>query len=462
MTGQRQTPEATRRVQHKYIPATDAERAEMLRTIGVESVEELFADLPARVRLARPLVLPPALSDPELLTELRRLAGRNGDCDRFTSFLGAGAYDHFIPSVVWQLIGRGEFLTAYTPYQAELMQGELQAGYEYQSMLCELTAMDVANASMYDGASATAEAAVMARDLTKRDEVVVSTAVHPEYRQVLHTYVRPLGLRVVEVPHQKGLTDPEAIGRVLSARTAALICQHPNFFGCLEDGAALAEVAHRAGALLVVAIAEPLSLGILQPPGRWGADIVAGEGQPLGNHLNFGGPYLGMLATRQEFVRRMPGRLIGATVDTEGRRGFVLTLQTREQHIRRERATSNICTNEALLTLAAAAYMATVGKQGLRHVAELNLQKAAYAKAAIARLGGYGLPVAAPTFNEFVVRTPLPPPELNRRLRAHAILGGVPLGRWYPEFGDCWLVCVTEQRTRAEIDRLVALLETVR
>ncbi len=462
MTVHRKSTEATRRIQHKYIPATDAERAEMLQTIGVRSIEELFADIPARVRLDRSLDLPPALSDPELLAQLRRLAARNGDCDRFTCFLGAGAYDHFIPSVVWHLVGRGEFLTAYTPYQGELMQGELQASYEYQSMLCELTAMDVANASMYDGASATAEAAVMARDLTGRDQVLVSTAVHPEYRHVLHTYVRPLGLTVVEVPYRDGGTDAEAMERVLSDRTAAIIVQHPNFFGCLEDGGGLADLAHHAGALLVVAIADPLSLGLLQPPGRWGADIVAGEGQPLGNHLNFGGPYLGMLATRKEFVRRMPGRLVGATVDTEGRRGFVLTLQTREQHIRREKATSNICTNEALLALAAAVYMATLGKQGFRQVAELNLRKAAYAKAAIARVGGYTLPFGAPTFHEFVVRTPLPPTEINRRLRAHTILGGAALGTWYPELADCWLVCVTEQRTRSEIDRLVTLLETLR
>ncbi len=461
MSGPHQSREATRRVQHRYIPATDAEREEMLRAIGVGAVEDLFADLPARVRLARPLALPPALSEPELVADLRRLAARNSDCDRLTCFLGAGAYDHFVPSVVWHLIGRGEFLTAYTPYQAELMQGELQAGYEYQSMLCELTAMDVANASMYDGASAVAEAAVMARDLTRRDEVLVSTAVHPEYRQVLHTYVRPLGLTVVEIPHRNGLTDLAAIERALSSRTAAVICQHPNFFGGLEDGPTLADLAHRAGALLVVAIADPLSMGILQPPGRWGADIVAGEGQALGNPLNFGGPYLGMLATRQEFVRRMPGRLIGATVDTEGTRGFVLTLQTREQHIRRERATSNICTNEALLTLAAAVYLATVGKTGLRQVAELNLQKAAYAKVAIAALGGYTLPWGTPTFHEFVVRTPIPPDEVNRRLRAEGILGGAPLGRWYPDLADCWLLCVTEQRTRAEIDRFVALLGAI-
>lgn len=462
MTVQRERAEATRRLQHKYIPATDAERAEMLRTIGVSSIEDLFADIPARLRVTQRLEMPPELSDPEVLNQLRRLAARNGDCDRFTCFLGAGAYDHFIPSVVWHLAGRGEFLTAYTPYQAELMQGELQAGYEYQSMLCELTGMEVANASMYDGASATAEAAVMARDLTKRDEVLVSTAVHPEYRQVVRTYVRPLGLRVVEVPYRDGVTDAEAVERALTDRTAALIVQHPNFFGSLEDGTGLVDLAHRAGALLVVAIAEPLSLGLLKPPGQWGADIVAGEGQPLGNHLNFGGPYLGMLATRRDFVRRMPGRLVGATVDTEGRRGFVLTLQTREQHIRREKATSNICTNEALLALAAAVYMATLGKQGLRQVAELNVRKAAYAKAAITRVDGYTVPFSAPTFNEFVVRTPVPPEEINRRLRTHTILGGAGLGAWYPELADCWLVCVTEQRTRAEIDRLVGILETVR
>jgi glycine dehydrogenase subunit 1 len=390
------------------------------------------------------------------------LSARNAKLNEYAGFLGAGAYDHYIPSIVWYLAGRGEFLTAYTPYQAELMQGELQAGYEYQSMLCELTGMDVANASMYDGASATAEAAVMARDLTRREEVLISTTVHPDYRQVIRTYVRPLGINVVEVPHRDGVTDLEAMERALSDHTAATIIQHPNFFGCLEDGARVAALAHRAGALLVGAIADPLSLGILKPPGAWGADIVAGEGQPLGNNLNFGGPYLGMLATRQEFVRRMPGRLVGATVDTDGRRGFVLTLQTREQHIRREKASSNICTNEALLALAAAIFMAAVGKQGFRQVAELNLRRAAYARDAIASLNGYDIVFEAPIFNEFVVRTPLPPDEVNRRLLAHNVLGGAALGRWYPELADSWLVCVTEQRTRAEIDRLVSLLEAIR
>ncbi len=457
MTGQR----APRR-QHKYIPATDAEREEMLRAVGVASVEDLFADVPPPVRLRRPLDLPPPLSDPELVSAVRALAEDTLHADRVACFLGAGAYDHYVPSVVWHLAGRAEFLTAYTPYQAEIMQGALQAAYEYQTMLCELTGMDVANASMYDGASATAEAAVMARDLTRRDRVMVSRSVHPEYRQVLRTYTEPLGVEVVEVPWRDGVTDLEAADALLDGRTAAVVVQHPNVFGCLEDGPALAELAHRKGALLVCAVAEPVSLGVLRPPGAWGADIVAGEGQPLGNHLNFGGPFLGMLATRQEFVRRMPGRLVGATVDADGRRGFVLTLQTREQHIRREKATSNICTNEALLALAAAVYMAALGPRGLRAVAELNLQKAAYAREAVGRLPGYRLAFAAPTFNEFVVRTPLPPEEVNRRLLAHRILGGAPLGRWYPELPNGWLVCVTEQRTRSEIDALVSALEAIR
>ncbi len=459
MTARGKSVDIARRTQHKYIPATDAEREEMLKTVGVGALEELFADIPAAVRLNRPLEMPPALSDPELMAHLRSLADANLHSDRAVCFLGAGAYDHYVPSVVWHLAGRGEFLTAYTPYQAELMQGELQAGYEYQSMLCELCAMDVANASMYDGASATAEAAVMAKDLTRRDEVLVSTAVHPEYRQVLHTYTAPLGVRIREIPYRDGLTDLDAMAQAISVRTAGVVIQHPNFFGGLEDGAAAAELAHRAGALLLCAVAEPLSLGLLKPPGAWGADIVAGEGQPLGSHLNFGGPYLGMLATREEFVRRIPGRLIGATVDTDGRRGFVLTLQTREQHIRREKASSNICTNEALLALAAAVYMAALGKQGFRKVAELNVRKAAYAKEVVTAVAGFRLAFEAPIFNEFVVRTPLPPEEVNRRLLARGILGGAPLGRWYPELADAWLLCVTEQRTRTEIDNLGELLE---
>ncbi|MDR7554880.1 MAG: aminomethyl-transferring glycine dehydrogenase subunit GcvPA [Armatimonadota bacterium] len=447
---------------HRYLPMTAQERDEMLRAIGVASVDELLADIPAGVRLSRPLHLPPPMADVDLLAHLRGLAERNGHADRLVCFLGGGAYDHWIPSVVWHLAGRAEFYTAYTPYQAEIMQGELQATYEYQTMLCELTGMDVANASMYDGASATGEAAVMARDLTRRNEIVVSTAVHPHYREVLRTYTRHLGMHVREVPYEDGVTSVARAREALGARTAALVIQFPNVFGCIEDGPALARVAHDAGALLITAVAEPLSLGLLAPPGHWGADIVAGEGQPLGNFLNFGGPYLGMLATRDAFVRRMPGRLVGATVDRHGRRGFVLTLQTREQHIRREKATSNICTNEALNALAAAIYMAAVGKSGLRQIAEVNARRAHYARSRLCAIPGVRAGFDAPVFNEFVLRLPVPPAEVNARLLDRGILGGLPLGLWYPELADAWLVCVTEARTRAQIDALVdAVAEVV-
>jgi len=446
---------------HKYLPMTAAERDAMLRAVGRGSVEELFTGIPTEVRLRRPLSLPPALADGDLLAHLRDLSERNGHADRLTCFLGGGAYDHLIPSVVWHLAGRAEFVTAYTPYQAEVMQGELQAGYEYQSMLCELTAMDVANASMYDGASALGEAAVMARDLTKRDEVVVSTAVHPHYRETLRTFVQHLGIVVREVGYEDGVTLPGRVRALITERTAAVIVQSPNAFGCVEDGAVLAQTAHAVGALLVTAIAEPISLGVLQPPGAYGADIVAGEGQPLGSHLSFGGPYLGMLATRDAFVRRMPGRLVGVAADHDGRRGFVLTLQTREQHIRREKATSNICTNEALNALAAAVYMAALGKTGLRRVAEVNAQRAHYAKQRLCAIPGIRPAFDAPVFNEFVLRTPVAPEDLNVRLRQHGILGGLALHRWYPELADGWLVCVTEARTRAEIDKFVAAVSEV-
>ncbi len=440
----------------RYIPTTPEEREHMLRAIGVASVDDLFADVPERVRLRRPLRLRPPLSDVEVLRYLRGLAERNGHADRLVCFLGAGAYDHFVPPVVWQLVGRGEFLTAYTPYQAEIMQGELQATYEYQTMVCELLGMEVANASMYDGASALGEAAVMARDLTRRDRVVVSEAVHPEYRQVLRTYTEPLGVRVVQVRHQDGTTPPE--GRWVDGRTAAVVIQHPNFFGCLEDVRAWAEVCHRAGALLVVACADPLAFGLLQPPGALGADIVAAEGQPLGNPLNFGGPYLGIIATRQEFVRRMPGRLVGATVDGRGRRGFVLTLQTREQHIRREKATSNICTNEALNALAAAVYLSLLGPQGVRRVAELCLRNARYLRSRLSEVAGCPVAFGAATFHEFVVRTPRRAASLVRALAEEGFLAGLPLGRFYRGGGDALLVCATETRTREEMDRFVEAL----
>jgi len=441
---------------HKYLPLTAAERDEMLKVIGRASVEELWAEIPAAVRLRRPLALPPALADADLLAHLRVLADRNGHADRFACFLGGGAYDHVIPSVVWHLAGRAEFYTAYTPYQAELMQGELQATYEYQSMLCELTAMDVANASMYDGASALGEAAVMARDLTGRNQVVVSSAVHPHARDVLRTYTQHLGITIVDVPHQAGRTGLEAIRAAIGSEAAAVIIQSPNVFGCIEEGQSLARAAHDVGALLVVSVTDPISLGLLQPPGAYGADIVTGEGQPLGNHLSFGGPYLGMLATRAAFVRRMPGRLVGVTADRDGRRGFVLTLQTREQHIRREKATSNICTNEALNALAAGIYMAALGPQGMRRVAEVCARRAHYARERLCAIPGVRAAFDAPVFHEFALRLPVAPDDLNARLAERGILGGVPLGAWYPDLADGWLVCVTEARTRAQIDALVA------
>jgi glycine dehydrogenase subunit 1 len=446
---------------HSYIPLTAAERDEMLRIIGRASTEELFTDIPPAVRLNRPLALPPAMPEGELLAHLRAMADRNGHADRLVCFLGGGAYDHLIPSVVWHLAGRAEFYTAYTPYQAEVMQGELQAAYEYQSMLCALTGMDVANASMYDGASALGEAAVMARDLTRRDRVLVSAAVHPHYREVLRTYTRHLGIGIDMVPYQGGQTPAALVRDAVDATTAAVVVQSPNAFGCIEDGASLAAAAHEAGALLVVAVAEPVSLGLLQPPGAYGADIVAGEGQALGNYLNFGGPYLGMLATREAFVRRMPGRLVGQTTDRAGRRGFVLTLQTREQHIRREKATSNICTNEALNALAAAVYMAALGPVGMRRLAEVNARRAHYARKRLCALPGFRPAFDAPVFNEFVVRTPVAPDEINEGLLARGILGGLALGRWYREMADGWLVCVTEARSRQEIDALVAAVAEI-
>ncbi len=430
----------------------------MLRTIGVRSVEDLFADIPEGVRLQTPLRMRPPLSDPELVRYFRELADQNAHGGRLVCFAGGGAYDHFIPPVVWQLVSRGEFLTAYTPYQPEITQGELQAGYEYQTMVCELLGMEVANASMYDGASALAEAVVMARDLARRDRVVVSTAVHPEYRQVVRTYTASLGVEVVEVPHEEGFTPVEGVARAVDDRTAAVVIQQPNFFGGIEDAHAVGEVARSAGALFVVASADPLAFGLLSPPGEVGADIAAAEGQPLGNPLNFGGPYLGIIATRMAFVRRMPGRLVGATVDVEGRRGFVLTLQTREQHIRREKATSNICTNEFLNALAATVYLSLLGPEGVRRVAELCVRKAHYLKRRIAELPGYGIAFAGPTFHEFVVRTPRPAEEVVAALAAEGYLAGVPLGRFDPERTDHLLVCVTEARTREEMDGLVEAL----
>jgi glycine dehydrogenase subunit 1 len=439
----------------RYIPNTDADCRQMLDAIGVRSVADLFADIPAAVRLKRPLRIPPALSEADLAKFMDSLAAKNADVNRYSSFLGAGCYNHFSPAIIGHLISRGEFLTAYTPYQPEISQGTLQAMYEYQTLICQLTGMEVGNASMYEGASATAEAILMAHRVTGRNEVVVARSVHPEYRQVTHTYAQQINLSFTEVPFTPiGTADLKKAKGLLSDKTACLVVQNPNFFGVVEDLTEMAAAAHAVGALLVVAVPEPVSLGILKPPGECGADIVAGEGQALGVPMSYGGPYLGFFATQEKYIRQMPGRLVGATEDREGRTGYVLTLATREQHIRREKATSNICTSEALIALIATIYMQTLGKNGLREVALQNLRKASYAKEKLARAKGCGLRFSGPTFNEFVVQVKKRPADILKGLLGKQIIGGLELGRFYPELKDSLLMCVTEQNSREEIDAL--------
>jgi glycine dehydrogenase subunit 1 len=444
----------------RYIPHTEADCRQMLDAIGVQSVEDLFADIPRSVRVKGNLRLPPALSEADLMRHLTGLAAKNADVGSHASFLGAGAYHHFAPAFVNHLLLRGEFLTAYTPYQPEISQGTLQGIYEYQTLVCQLTGMEVANASMYDGGSALAEAVLMAQRATGREEVVVARTVHPEYRQVVRTYLAPLGIRIREVPYaQGGGTDLKLLRAAVTDQTACVAVQSPNFFGVVEDVAEAAAAAHAKGGLAVVAVAEPVSLGLLAPPGELGADIVVAEGQAFGNPISFGGPYLGFFATKERYIRSMPGRLVGQTEDRDGRVGYVLTLSTREQHIRREKATSNICTNEGLCALAATITMSALGKQGIREMALLNLRKAAYAKRRLAKAKGFALRFDGPTFNEFVVRSARRPVrQVLQALARKRILGGVALDRFYPELRDCFLVCVTEQNRREEIDGLVKAL----
>jgi glycine dehydrogenase subunit 1 len=419
----------------------------MLRTIGVGSIGELFADIPSRHRTPA-LDLPPALSEPELRRELSEIAARNRPAGEMPCFLGAGAYHHFIPSVVNHVISRGEFATAYTPYQPEISQGTLQTIFEFQSLICELTGMDVSNAGMYDGASASAEACLMASAITGRGRLALLSTLHPHYQATVRTYAAGRGLAVDVM---------EPVDAALSAEHACLVLQQPNFFGYLEDAAVLAGKARAAGALCVVA-ADPIALGLFRPPGDYGADIVVAEGQSLGIPLSFGGPYLGIFAAREKYVRQMPGRIVGRTADGEGRTGYVLTLQTREQHIRRERATSNICSNEQLVALAATVYLCALGKQGLRRVGELCYHKAHYAAAAIAALPGYSLPVGGIFFKEFVVRCPRPPREVNAALLERGIIGGLDVS---DRIENGMLLCVTEMNSREEIDGLVAALRGV-
>jgi glycine dehydrogenase subunit 1 len=442
----------------RYIPNSAEERAKMLAEMGVQSIEDFFTSIPAHLRLEKPLNLPPAYAESELIKFFKKLAARNTDPNNTISFLGAGAYNHFRPIVIDTLISRSEFYTTYTPYQPEIAQGTLQAIFEFQSMICLLTGMEVANASMYDGSTAMAEAALMAHRITRRKKILVSQAVHPEYRAVLDTYLKSTGLVSETVAFSaSGQTALDSIN--LDSEVAAVIVQSPNFFGCIEDMPAVAEAAHKAGALFISVTTEPISWGLLRSPGDCGADIVVAEGQSFGIAPSYGGPYLGIFASRSQHQRQMPGRLIGEAFDADGNRGFVITLATREQHIRREKASSNICTNQGLFMLMATVYLATMGKQGLQEVAKQNLQKAAYAAKAISELDGYSLLFSAPRFNEFVVKTPKPATEIMEKLLSQNIIAGLPLSNYYPDMTHALLVCVTEQNTKADIDQLVAALK---
>ncbi len=439
-----------------YILNTPDDQRAMLGQVGAQSVEELFKQVPEAVRLKRPLDVPPALSEMELTRHVQALAAVNQSADRAACFLGGGSYDHFIPAVVDAVAGRSEFYTAYTPYQAEASQGSLQAFFEFQTLVCQLTGLDVANASLYEGGSAVAEAVIMAMNVNpKRHKVLVAESVHPEYRLVLATYLRDLDAQVETLPTPNGFLDPDDLKRAVDDETICVVAQHPNFFGCLEEPQALADAAHAKGAVFVVSY-YPISLGVLKRPGQYAADIAVAEGQCLGTPMSYGGPVLGLMACREEFVRKMPGRLVGQTTDRNGKRCWVLTLQTREQHIRREKATSNICTNQGLLALRSAVYLAALGPQGLKETAELCLRKAHYAAEQLTQKAGLRLRFGRPFFNEFTLRASQDVPGLLRRLLGQGYHAGLALGTWYPHLKDCFSVAVTEKRSRAEIDGLAS------
>ncbi len=435
-----------------YLALTKSDEEAMLRAIGASSIDELFAGIPERVRLKRPLRLPSAASEVEVERELTALAERNIHNGRELSFLGAGIYDHYVPAIVEQIVLRPEFMTAYTPYQPELSQGVLQAIFEYQTAICELTGMEVSNASGYDGATVAADACFMAAHATGRRKIVVTQTLNPQVRQVVATYAPGFGLEIVELPHSGGVTDPAAL-EAASRDAAAAIFQQPNFFGCLEQAPELARAAHKAGALAVAHV-DPLSLGVLEAPGNYGCDIAVGEGQAAGNRLSFGGPHFGFLAAKQELIRRMPGRIAGQTVDRKGRRGFVLTFQTREQHIRREKATSNITTNQSLCALAGLVYLSWLGPKGLRQLGETCLGLGELAKQKL----GVRLAFPAPTFKEFTLRIGRPAEEVVREAKAMGVNPGYPLSRDYEGMEDALLVAVTEKRSPADIDRLAEVL----
>ncbi len=445
-----------------YVPNTPAEQQAMLRAIGATTIEDLLQPIPDAVRLKRPLDLPAALRETDVRRLLTSMAEQNADLDHYISFLGAGSYDHVQPSIVPHLAKRAEFYTSYTPYQPEFSQGMLQATYEFQTMVCQMTAMDAANASLYDGSTAVVEAALMAVGPGGRGEVIVSRALDPQYRATLRTYAHTRGFVVREIGLESGATSASELRAALSDDTKAVIIQHPNFFGALEDVHAIEQAVHETKALFIVTITEPASLGALEPPGAYGADIVAAEGMSLGSPIGYGGPALGLFATRNEFVRRsMPGRIVGKTVDDRGQTGYVLTLQTREQHIRRERATSNICTNQELLAIFTTIYLSALGKQGFAELGAQCLRKAHYAQQAICALPGFALAFDRPFYDEFAVTCPIPVERLNAELRDRGVIGGYDLSRNYPEMEHAALFCVTEARTRDDIDTLVSALEEI-
>jgi glycine dehydrogenase subunit 1 len=435
-----------------YLSLTESDRQEMLEAIGVSSIEELFADIPEGLRFRGSLDVPPALSEQELVSYLSELASRNVHTGIELTFLGAGMYDHYVPAVVDAVLSRGELLTAYTPYQPEMSQGVLQAIFEYQTAICELTGLDVSNASGYDGTTVAADACYIAKHATGRSRIVLAETVNPQVRQVVKTYAPGFGLEVVEVPRRDGVTDPEEFGAA-AADAACAIFQQPNFFGCLEHAPDLAAAAADAGALAVAHV-DPISLGVLEAPGNYGCAIAVGEGQGAGNYLSYGGPHYGFLAARSDLIRRMPGRIVGETVDTAGERGYVLTLQTREQHIRREKATSNITTNQTLLALAGLVYLSWLGPQGLREVGETCLALAEYAKSALADAGAELVFPDQTTFKEFAIRVGRPGREAIRAAREQGVHPGYALGRDYEGLDDALLVCVTERKTPEDIDRL--------
>ncbi len=442
----------------RYIPHTEEDIQQMLDVIGVSSIRELFRDIPESLLVDEPLAVPPALDEHALFRRLSHLASLNADIIRYISFLGAGAYDHFIPSVVGTIISRGEFLSAYTPYQPEASQGLLQSIFEFQTMVCELTGMEVANASMYDVSTALAESALMACNLTGRSKVVVSQSIHPHYRQVLRTYLWTNSREMMEVPYANGLTDLNALEQAVDDQTACVMVQTPNFFGLIEPMAGFVECAHRHKALAITAV-DPIALGVLKPPGVYGVDIVVGEGQSLGNAMGFGGPMLGLFACKMDYVRRIPGRIVGQTTDVEGSRGYVMTLRTREQDIRREKATSNICTNEALCALASTVFLSALGKSGFRELSETCTQKAHYACEQLCQIPGVRLQFPnTPFYKEFVLSLPQDAKVVAERLLERGIIGGLPLGDYDPALANCLLVCVTETRTREEIDTFVGTL----